>query len=194
MRGRRRIPTVEALTRSHARCLQFQRSRLRVYHACRRRTMTVARVKPPGKMVICCRALRWRARLRRQAGLHDQVANDRNSGICLCPFFDPGAVVAAIDDLPDTLAADESTWTLVYDFDGKPAWLWPHGQIPPSKLSTTPDGSHRGLGVSFGLDLNSPAVANAAAGTQPAQRSVPPTRTRSEIRQASGIDQVPRSP
>ncbi|HEX7499917.1 MAG TPA: exonuclease domain-containing protein [Polyangia bacterium] len=43
--------------------------------------------------------------------------------IRLCPFFDPGAVAAAIDGLPDTLAADDSTWALVYDFEGKPAWL-----------------------------------------------------------------------
>jgi len=27
------------------------------------------------------------------------------------------------------------TWTLVYDYEGKPAWLWPHGQIPPSNLT-----------------------------------------------------------
>jgi hypothetical protein len=58
------------------------------------------------------------------------VANDRNGGVRLCPFFEPNAVATAIDNLPDTLAADDSTWTMDYDFDGKPAWLWPHGQIP----------------------------------------------------------------
>ncbi|MGA9656882.1 MAG: hypothetical protein WBV96_23515 [Polyangia bacterium] len=42
--------------------------------------------------------------------LRDQVANDRNGGVRLCPLFDPNAVAVAIDTLPDTLAADDSTW------------------------------------------------------------------------------------
>ena len=82
----------------------------------------------------------------------------------LCPFFDPGAVTAAIDGLPDTLAADDSTWSLVYDFEGKPAWIWPHGQIPPSNLSTSADGSHGGFGVRYQLALSSAATNDAAAG------------------------------
>ena len=85
--------------------------------------------------------------------LRDQVANDRNGGARLCPLFDPNAIAAAIDALPETLAADDSTWTMVYDFDGKPAWLWPHGQIPPSNLSTSADSSHRGFGVRYGLNF-----------------------------------------
>jgi AAA+ superfamily predicted ATPase len=106
--------------------------------------------------------------------LRDQVANDRNGGVRLCPLFDPGAVAVAIDALPETLAADDSAWTIVYDFDGKPAWLWPHGQIPPSNLSTSADGSHRGFGVRYGLNFS---VAEAPDdGTQPVQRCVPPTR------------------
>jgi aryl-alcohol dehydrogenase-like predicted oxidoreductase len=31
--------------------------------------------------------------------LRDQVAHDRNSGIRLCPFFDPGAVATRASDL-----------------------------------------------------------------------------------------------
>jgi hypothetical protein len=63
---------------------------------------------------------------------------------------------------------------MVYDFDGKPAWLWPHGQIPPSNLSTSADDSHRGIGVRYGLNFS---VAEAPDdGTQPTQRCVPPTR------------------
>jgi hypothetical protein len=70
-----------------------------------------------------------------------------NGGVRLCPFFDPGAVAAAIDYLPDALAAYDSTCTMVCDFDGKPAGLWPNGQIPPSNPTTSADGSHRGFGV-----------------------------------------------
>src|ERR1039457_1463611 len=120
--------------------------------------------------------------------LRDQVANDRNGGIRLCPFFDPGAVAASIDGLPDTLAADDSTWALVYDFEGKPAWLWPHGQIPPSNLSSSADGGHRGVGVSFGFDLTGAAVTNAPAGEQPAQRSVPPTRYADVLGQNAAVE------
>ena len=120
--------------------------------------------------------------------LRDQVANDRNSGIRLCPFFDPGAVAAAIDGLPDTLAADDSTWALVYDFEGKPAWIWPHGQIPPSNLSTSADGGHRGVGVSFGFDLTGAAATSAPAGDQPAQRSVPPTRYSDVLGQNAAVE------
>jgi hypothetical protein len=72
--------------------------------------------------------------------LREQVAADRHAAVRLCPFFDAHAVAAAIDGLPDTLAADDSTWTKVYDLDGKPAWLWPHGQPPPMNLSTTIEG------------------------------------------------------
>jgi len=38
------------------------------------------------------------------------VAKDRNGGVRLCPFFEPNAVATTIDNLPDTLAADDSTW------------------------------------------------------------------------------------
>src|ERR1039457_7194814 len=120
--------------------------------------------------------------------LRDQVANDRNSGIRLCPFFDPGAVAAAIDGLPDTLAADDSTWALVYDFEGKPAWIWPHGQIPPSNLSSSADGGHRGVGVSFGFDLTGAAATNAPAGEQPAQRCVPATRYAAVLGQNAAVE------
>ena len=120
--------------------------------------------------------------------LRDQVANDRNGGTRLCPFFDPGAVAAAIDGLPDTLTADDSTWDLVYEFDGKPAWIWPHGQLPPSNLSTSADGGHRGVGVSFGFDITGAAAANAPPGEQPAQRSVPPTRYADVLGQNAAVE------
>jgi hypothetical protein len=107
----------------------------------------------------------------------------------LCPFFDPGAVAKAIDALPDTLAADESNWTLLYDYDGKPAWIWPHGQIPPSNLTTSADGNRRGgVGVSFGFDLNGALTVNAPDGAQPAQRSVPPTRYSDVLGQNAAVE------
>jgi AAA+ superfamily predicted ATPase len=120
--------------------------------------------------------------------LRDQVANDRNSGIRLCPFFDPGAVAKAIDSLPDTLTADDSNWTLVYDYEGKPAWLWPHGQIPPSNLRSSADGGYSGVGVSFGFDLTGAATTNAPAGEQPAQRSVPPARYSDVLGQNAAVE------
>jgi hypothetical protein len=120
--------------------------------------------------------------------LHDQVANDRNSGIRLCPFFDPGAGAAAIGGLPDTLAADDSNWTLVYDYDGKPAWIWPQGQIPPSNLSSSADRNHHGVGVSFGFDLAGAAKANAPDGAKPALRSVPPTRYSDVLGQNAAVE------
>ena len=73
------------------------------------------------------------------------------------------AIAKAIDGLPDTLAADDSNWALVYDYEGKPAWIWPHGQIPPSRLSTSTGGGHRGVGVSFGFNLTGAAAVNAPA-------------------------------
>jgi hypothetical protein len=100
--------------------------------------------------------------------LRDQVANERNSGIHVCPFFDPGAVAAAIDGLPDTLTVDETNWTLIYDYEGKLAWIWPQGQIPPSNLTSSADGDRRGVGVSFGSDLNGAPAPNTHAGEQPA--------------------------
>ena len=108
--------------------------------------------------------------VRSSEALRDQVANDSNSGIHLCTFFDPGAVAKAIDGLPDTLAADESNWTLLYDYDGKPAWIWPHGQIPPFNLCASADGDRRGVGFSFGFDLTATGVSNDPAGAQPAPR------------------------
>ncbi len=86
------------------------------------------------------------------------------------------------------MAADESNWTLVYDYDGKPAWLWPHGQIPPSNLSTSADGDHRGVGVSFGFDLTGATATSAPAGEQPAQRSVPPTRYSDVLGQNAAVE------
>ena len=48
-------------------------------------------------------------------------------------------------------------------FEGKPAWIWPHGQIPPSNLKSSADGSYRGVGVSFGFDLTGAAATSAPA-------------------------------
>jgi hypothetical protein len=79
-------------------------------------------------------------------------------------------------------------WDLVYDFEGKLAWLWPHGQIPPSNLSSSADGDHRGVGVSFGFDLTGAATTNAPAGEQPAQRSVPPTRYADVLGQNAAVE------
>jgi hypothetical protein len=118
--------------------------------------------------------------------LRDQVANDRNGAVRLCPFLDANAVAAAIDGLPDTLAADDSAWTMVYDFDGMPAWLWPHGQIPPSNLSASADGSRRGIGIHYGLNFS---VAKAPDdGTQPVQRCVPPTRYSDVLGQNAAVE------
>jgi hypothetical protein len=32
----------------------------------------------------------------------------------------------------------------LYNYDGKPTWIWPHGQLLPSDLTTSADGGHRG--------------------------------------------------
>jgi hypothetical protein len=82
--------------------------------------------------------------------LREQVAARRHAAVRLCPFFDPAGVAAAIDGLPDTLASDDSSWSVVYD-NGKPAWLWPRGQIPPVNLSTTTRAaSSTGIAIRYG--------------------------------------------
>ena len=124
--------------------------------------------------------------------LRDQVANDRNSAIRLCPFFDPHAVGKAIEGLPDTLAADDSTWTLVYDFEGKPAWLWPQGEIPPSKLSTSAEGHarHGGFGIRYELAVSTTGGTDDPSGSQVAPRCVPPTRYTDVLGQDAAVESV----
>jgi hypothetical protein len=77
---------------------------------------------------------------------------------------------------------------LVYDYEGKPAWIWPHGQIPPSDLTTSADGGHRGVGVSFGFDISGAPATSATAAEQPAQRSVPPTRYSDVLGQNAAVE------
>jgi AAA+ superfamily predicted ATPase len=120
--------------------------------------------------------------------LRDQVANDRNGSIRLCPFFDPAAIAQTIDGLPDTLTADDSNWTLLFDYEGKPAWIWPHGQTPPSDLCTSADGGHRGVGISLGCDLTGATATNTPTGEQPAQRAVPPTRYSDVLGQRAAVE------
>ena len=120
--------------------------------------------------------------------LRDQLADECNGAVRLCPFFDPNAVAAAIDGLPDTLAADDSTWTTAYDFDGKPAWIWPHDQTPPMNLTTSADGYHRRVGVSFGLDLSAGEASDTSAGAHSPQRSVPPTRYSDVLGQNAAVE------
>jgi SpoVK/Ycf46/Vps4 family AAA+-type ATPase len=71
---------------------------------------------------------------------------------------------------------------------GEPAWIWPHGQIPPSNLTSSADGDRRGVGVSFGSDLAGSAKANDPDGAQPAQRSVPPTRYSDVLGQNAAVE------
>jgi hypothetical protein len=79
---------------------------------------------------------------------------------------------------------------LVYDYEDKPPWLWPHGQTPPFRLSASAVGAHHGIGIRYDLALPATAADEASAGDKHAQRSVPPTRYSDVLGQNAAVEAV----
>ena len=101
-----------------------------------------------------------------KAGLTAQVDRRRNKLLDCCPCFDRDAVLAAIEELPDTLSPDDPGYQLVYKRDdGLAAWVWPeHVPMPPRLgLRGAPvrdaDTSSRGFGLSLSSVHSAPVKA-----------------------------------
>lgn len=109
-----------------------------------------------------------------KAALKRQVGAPRNTEVRACPYFDAEEVLAKIDALPDSLAADGQEWlTVNHLHDGKSAWVWPReARLPPS-LTTQP-GLVRSTDIRVVVG-NMPGEGEASP-SAPQVRVVPPTR------------------
>ncbi|MBM3957737.1 MAG: hypothetical protein FJ313_06755, partial [Gemmatimonadetes bacterium] len=117
-----------------------------------------------------------------KAALAEQVAGPRNAEVRLCPHYDPGAVAAAINVLPERISPEPGRWITVYHWkDGAPAWIWPKDARLPSGLRDTSDNPWHSGGLNVRVDLGLDAASGEhAARPQVGQcltaRSIPKTR------------------